>query len=128
MVPSSTTPKPESIADYDPSAALILIDRTTFIKMIGSEETDLDGTNGGRNPFLACDKIFDQMNQGIIKIHDQYSSKCDNESSVPSSNRDLVRMIPCPEGKPCPGIKPPDYHRVPGSQVTFVVEDQKQPT
>lgn len=120
--------KDSSLVDYNPSAALILIDRTTFINMIGDEDTDLDGTNGGRNPSLTCDKIFDQMNHGIIKIHDQYSDKCDNVSSVPSSNRDLVRVIPCPQNGPCLGIKPSQSHTVPNSQVTFIVEDQRQPT
>lgn len=128
-MPSTQKPsEKDNLIDYNPSAALILIDRLTFIKMIGDEDSDLDGTNGGRNPSLTCDKIFDQMNHGIIKIHDQHSGKCDNESSVPSSNRDLVRVIPCPQNGPCQGVKPSQSHTVPNSQVTFIVEDQRQPT
>ena len=108
-----------------PMGALILVDRFTFIKMIGNEEEEGQGrnSNGGRNPSLTCDQIFDAM-KGKTLIDD--GSKCDN-ASIPA-HRDLVRMIPCPQGQPCTGFKPSPNHRVPGSGVTFLIEDQKKPT
>lgn len=94
-------------------ATLMLVDRSIFIKMVGEKELD-----SGK---LTCQ---------TFSLMDQVSSdqKCHNQS-YDSNKKDLIRYVPCPSGGLCSGAKNSTIERlIPQTQVTYIIEDQKQPT
>ena len=96
-------------SDESKKATLLLIDRSTFIKIYG-------GKKKSDTSSLTCEKIFSVIDEVA------YDKKCKD-----TKTQDLIRYIPCPRGKFCEGLVD-EKKIVPGSQLTFVVEDQKQPT
>ncbi|KAI1295335.1 putative integral membrane protein [Halotydeus destructor] len=99
-------------SDESPKATLLLMDRNTFIKVNGNKKK-LDKSR------LTCANIF----AVIDKL--AFDENCNNVTA-----RDMLRSVPCPRGKVCEGgsVASRKNKIVSLNQLTYVIEDQKQPT
>lgn len=112
-------------------ASLLLIDKPTFTRIFGDERLELDSIPAN------CSSIFYGIRHLIPEEEDcqaknNNSSRTNSTIKTASQVRDMIRYLPCPKNGSClvAGSGGPGFVTTPlkGTQFTFVVTDQKQPT
>ncbi|XP_049792786.1 integral membrane protein GPR180 [Schistocerca nitens] len=93
--------------NFSNPVTLAVLDRNYFLEYYGNRSIE--------NKDVACTRMFNKINKSA------FDSVCNNDGK-----NDFLRKVPCPENSLCKDEDAP-WNVIKGNQLTFVIEDLKQP-